>query len=297
MKPNSIWKYAVLAVLTCIVLPIPSAHSTAPQTAAQAQPTAASPDDPKFAAFVCDIVSIKPYKDDPTATVHRMGMQELSDGFALRGAPFTVFIGQAYRTEHFKISGAPDWLNQERYDVDAKMDSEVADAFQKLGPDDQKLARQHMLRVILRDYLKLTFHMEKTEVPIYELVIAKNGPRLKPPADPNTPGRGVRVAGVNGAMTYDAKNAPITAILNQLSFTVGRPIFDKTGLTGTYDIALRFTPERPGSAMPSADIAAAPEEAPPIMIALEEQLGLKLVPAKGPMDAIVIDHAERPAVN
>jgi uncharacterized protein (TIGR03435 family) len=289
----------ILAALACIPLPIASLHSIAAHAPAQIQPVEATPDDPKFAAFVYDVVSIKPYKenmDDPKATMHWQGAQESPDGFRLHNAPITVLIAQAYRTEHSRLSGTPDWANRDRYEIEAKMDSEVADAFQKLGPADQKLARQHMLRVLARDYLKLTFHRETTEVPIYEMVIGKNGPKLKP-ADPNAPEQSMWVSGGAGAITWDGKNTVLASMMNQLSYVMGRPVYDKTGLTGRYEFQVRYSSDRAGAGSPDVNSAPAPDAAPPITTALEEQLGLKLVPGKGPMDMIVIDHLEKPAVN
>jgi uncharacterized protein (TIGR03435 family) len=299
MKPNSIWTGVTLALLTCIVLPISSARSQAAQTSAQSQATAATPDDPKFATFVYDVVSIKPYKenmDDPKATVHWMGSQESADGFTLHNAPISVVISQAYHTEHSRLSGAPDWVNKDRYEIEAKMDSEVADAFQKLSPADQKLARQHMLRVLARDYLKLAFHMEVTEVQIYEMVISKNGSKLTP-ADANAPEQGMRVSGGGGVTTWDGKNTALSSMMGQLSYVMGRPVYDKTGLTGRYDFQVKYSSDRAGAGSPDINTTPPPDAEPPIMVALEEQLGLKLVPGKGPMDVIVIDHMEKPAVN
>lgn len=297
MQRKMISVYAFLAALVCI-LPIASAHSSAPQASAQNQPAATTPDDPKFSAFVYEVVSIKPYKekDDPNATVHWMGFRDSPDGFNLHNAPVSVLIAQAYRTDHSRLSGSPDWANTDRYEIEAKMDSEVADAFQKLSVTDQKLARQHMLRVLAHDYLKLTFHMEATEVPIYEMVVGKNGAKLKEPADPTLPGQGIRVSGTGGVTTWDGKNVELSSMLNQLGYVVGRPVYDKTGLTGRYDFQVKYATQRPGGG--SADIdTSQPDAAPPIATALEEQLGLKLVSGKGPMDIIVIDHMEKPAVN
>jgi uncharacterized protein (TIGR03435 family) len=176
------------------------------------------------------------------------------------------------------------------------MDSEVADALQKLSPADQKLARQHMLRTLARDYLKLSFHMELTEVSIYELVVGKNGSKLKA-ADPNVPEQGMRVSGNGNMSTWDGKNTALSSMMGQLTYVMGRPVYDKTGLTGLYDFQVKYTHDRTSAAAPGVESAAPPDEAPPISIALEEQLGLKLVSGKGPMDIIVIDHLERPAVN
>jgi uncharacterized protein (TIGR03435 family) len=298
MKRTSILSGALISAAAFVVLPLTIARgSAAAQNSAQDQSPVANPDDPKFAAFVYDVVSIKPYKDEPSAAVHWMGSKESPDGFTLHNGPLTQIIAQAYRTEHSKVTGMPDWMIKERYDMEAKMEPEVADALQKLNPAEQKLARQHMLRVLARDYLKLTIHMETAQVPIYELVIGKNGPRLKPPADPNTPEQGMRVSGTAGATIWDAKNTKLSSMLGQLSYVMGRPVYDKTGLTEKYDFTVKYTPDRAASAGPGADTAAPPDEAPPITIAIEEQLGLKLVSAKGPMDSIVIDHVERPSVN
>ena len=176
------------------------------------------------------------------------------------------------------------------------MGSEVADAFQKLSPADQKLARQHMLRVIARDYLKLTFHMEVTEVQIYEMVVGKSGPKLKP-GDPNAPEEGLRVSGTGGVTTWDGTNTALSSMLGQLTYVMGRPVYDKTGLTGRYEFQVKYSSDRAGAGSPDINTAPAPDAAPPITTALEEQLGLKLVSAKGPMDMIVIDHLEKPAVN
>ena len=188
MKLNPIRTCAILALIACISFPIASVHSGTTETFAQSQPTAATPDDPKFASFVYDVVSIKPYKEIPFATSSWMGVKDSPDSFTLHNAPISLLISQAYHTEHSRLSGAPDWASKDRYEIEAKMDSEVADALLKLSPADQKLARQHMLRTLARDYLKLAFHMEVTEVAIYEMVVGKSGPKLKAPADPTVPG-------------------------------------------------------------------------------------------------------------
>lgn len=302
MGPKAVLSGASCAALVFAILPIATANPTryiayeAASALSQSKPQATDADDPQFAKFVYDVVSIKPYQDPPNANSSWSGSNSSPDGFTMHNSTLNGLVGQAYRTEHFKIGGAPDWLNKDHFDVEAKMDPEVADALQKLSPADQKLARQHMLRVLTHDYLKLVFHMEATEVPIYDLVVGKNGSKLKSPADPNTPG-GMRMSGTGGVMTMDAKNSPLRSLLGTLSISLGRPVYDKTGLNGNYDFIVKYTPERPGSAGPGSDAALSPEEAPTLVIAIEEQLGLKLVSGKGPMDVIVIDHIERPSGN
>ena len=264
-----------------------------------AQSQAADPSDPKFASFVYDVVSFKPDKPEPNAQSMMFGMVDTPDGFVMQHAGVGLLIAQAYRTEHMRMSGAPSWLNSERYAVEAKMSPEVMDQFNKLSPADQKVARKHMLQVLAHDYLKLSMHMETAEVPIYELQIAKNGPKLKESTETGEPQRGVMVSGGPGrSMVYTAHNLPIASLLNQLGFNAGRPVYDKTGLTGRYDFTLTFARESaaPAAAISSGDVPP-PSDAPDIMTAIQEQLGLKLVPAKGMMDVLVIDHVERPPLN
>jgi uncharacterized protein (TIGR03435 family) len=290
MKFRFFYFFAMAAFLATPIL----LASPAPQTAST------SPDDPKFAAFRYDVVSIKPYKVDPKATSNWMGQQDSPDGVTMRNVGVDFFIGQAYRTEHFKVTGAPDWATREKYEVEAKMDPEVADAFQKLSAADKKLARQHMMQIFVREYLKAAVHMETTEVSVYDLVIAKNGPKLTEVTDPAVPDEGFRGSSIPGGMQIAARGMELATMMGQLSYVAGRPVYDKTGLTGRYNFTLRYSQDNNMSApIPGTGGDGAPpvDVAPPLARALEEQLGLKLVPSKGNMDMIVIDHVERPVAN
>jgi uncharacterized protein (TIGR03435 family) len=299
MKPKTIRLCAIVGVLAFLSVPMLFASAQTQST----QASAASPDDPKFAKFLYDVVSIKPHKDDSNATVRWMGLHDNPDGFSMRNSPVVFMISTAYRTAHSTISGAPDWAKREMFDVEAKMDPEVTDAFQKLNKTDQELARKHMMQVFVRDYVKAVVHMDTTEVAIYELVIAKNGPKLKEAKevqeapDALIPAGALRVSGSSAGIVWTGQGAPIGSMINQLSFATGRPVYDKTGLTGKYDFTLTYA--RENLTAPGAGMDAPPQmdTAPPLAKALEEQLGLKLVPAKGNMDVIVIDHVERPAAN
>lgn len=275
-----------------------STQAATPQNAAP-QAASASPDDARFATFVFDVVSIKPHKDDPNARSVWMGIQDTPDGERMRNVGVTFLIANAFRTAHSKASGAPDWAAHEMYDIETKMDPDVADAFQKLSPADQKLARQHMMQALVRDYMKAKVHMETTEVSVYNLVIAKNGSKLKEPADPAAPSGGVRVSGTSGGMMWTGQGTEIGAIMGQLSYAAGRPVYDETGLTGRYDFTLKYAPDTLSARAVEANAGGAPglDILPPLAQALEEQLGLNLVSAKGKMDVIVIDHVERPSPN
>lgn len=260
-------------------------------------PPSGDADDPKFAAYVYDVVSFKPDKPETNARTVSFGMIDTPDGFVMQHVGVGFLIANAYRTEHMQMSGAPSWLNSERYMAEAKMSPEVTEAFNKLNPADQKLARKHMLQQLVKDYLKLSLHMESKEVPVYELQIAKNGPKLKEVTDPTIPDQGLMVSGgPGGSSKCTGRSTTVSQILNQLSYYAGRPVFDKTGLTGRYDFILTFARESTTPAATAGDVPPS-SDAPDIMTALQEQLGLKLVPAKGMMDVLVIDHVERPAFN
>lgn len=259
--------------------------------------------------FEYEVASIKPNKSSVNGGF-RFGMRYTDDGLSVENYPLLSLIQQAYGVNKDRISGAPDWLNSERYDIEAKMDGAVAEALKKLSPAERETTRQHMLQALLADRFKLTLHREDRELPVYNLVIAKNGPKLQEtkPNEPNTvpggaspngstPGVGVSVGGGRGGgfggggglRTSSGKGATIESMLATLSAASGRPVLDKTGLTGKYDYKLQWAPE---DSQAEADSAG-----PSIFTAVQEQLGLKLESAKGPVEFIVIDHVEKASGN
>jgi uncharacterized protein (TIGR03435 family) len=247
-----------------------------------------------------------------------IGTRNPPDGFIATNAPLEALIQVAYGLQRNQIIlNAPAWFTSERYDIDARMDTAVADALQKLSLDDRKLARQRMLQGLLADRFKLTVHRETKELPIYSLLIAKNGPKLtetKP--DPNAPvlpgpansrgGPSIRSSrNGKGPMTKTALHCSTSDLASVLSSEVGRTVVDKTGLTERYDFTLNYTPDDGqlqtsiGSA-PNGAVGLAPisdPASPTLFTALQEQLGLKLEAGKGPVEIIVIDHVERPSGN
>jgi uncharacterized protein (TIGR03435 family) len=181
------------------------------------------------------------------------------------------------------IPGLPGWANSAVFDVDAKADNETALAMQKL-PDEERQKQAHlMLQAVLADRFKLRIHHETREGPIYELIVARSGFKLKEAlASKRPPG---------STCSHDhiqLRNTPISSLAYCLSAPLGRNVVDKTGITGNYEFELKWTPD---------ELQGAPDAGPSLFTALEEQLGLKLVSAKGPVDVIVIDHIERPSEN
>jgi uncharacterized protein (TIGR03435 family) len=295
-----------MAIVFFLIAPTQLRAQSQSQTTAVATPV-----------YEYDVTSIKPAQPGNGGGRGRGGRGQAPDAFTVSNVTMEGMIQQAYGVRLDQISGAPSWLNSERYDVDAKMDSSVADALLKLSPDDVTLARQKMLQALLADRLKLTIRRETKEMPIYSLVVAKNGPKLQAPTGVVTLPDGTKRAigpNANGALYIMQLNpgedtlmgfaVPMPAFTRLLTLQVGRPVVDKTGLTGKYDLNMKWEEDENGPlarmANSDAGASAVPATDPvggSLFTAIQEQLGLKLEPGKGPVEIIVIDHVEKPSGN
>jgi uncharacterized protein (TIGR03435 family) len=271
---------------------------------APAEKSAAAPSQPCVASgdgFAYDVVSIKPHKSDG---MNGSMINSAPDGYRAVNVTMQNTVLNAYSTGlQLQITGGPSWLNDTRYDIDAKLAPEVADALKKLSLDDRNFVQRYMMQKMLKERANLAAHVDTKEVPGYDLVIGKNGPKLKD-SDPTSKDYGtMRIMPTEqGRLSITAKGMKMVSLARNLSGPAGRPVIDKTGLTGSYDITLEFTPERingsnAGSAVPGAVPDAADPGGPTIMAALEEQLGLKLVSSRGSMQVVVIEHIDKPDVN
>jgi len=172
------------------------------------------------------------------------------------------------------------------------------EVLQKLPPGKRRIARQHMLQVLLRDYFKVVVRTEIREVPAYDLVVAKKGSKLVQASDSSQAHEDSKRLADGITQVLKAKSESVAVIQGLLSAETGRPVYNKTGLTGIYDFELKYTPKQNlMDSQPAAESAPLPEGAPPIEKALEDQLGLKLASTTGQMEFIIIDHAERPSGN
>ena len=146
-----------------------------------------------------------------------------------------------------------------------------------------------MVKKLMADRFQLKFHYEKRELPVYALTFAKTGPKMtRSQGDPSaSAGLGFGPPGNFGAT--NATMADFAEAMGQGA--LDRPVVDQTGLTGRFDLRLTWTPDGPAQATESAD-------APPdLFTAIQEELGLKLVSTKAPVDVLVIDHIEKPSAN
>jgi uncharacterized protein (TIGR03435 family) len=243
--------------------------------------------DPSF-----DVATIKPNNSGAPS------MQALivrGRNFATRNSSLIDLICFAYEVQAKQIVGAPDWTDKDRYDLNAIPEQEGV-------PNPQQL--RIMVRKLIADRFKLTFHPDKRELSAFVLTVGKNGSKLTPTQLKGPlPGlgflptkEGLKLIVRNGTM------ADFSGFLQTL--VLDRPVVNQTSLADKYDFSCTFTPDDSefnghppllnGQPPKAADDA---EAAPGLFQAIEQQLGLKLEAKKAPVDVLVIDHVEKPSAN
>jgi uncharacterized protein (TIGR03435 family) len=284
-----------------------------PVKAPAPQPAAQSAARPRF-----DVVSIKPCKPSVTNGVPVFGggsspgrlsigcgILADTDNLGLIQAAYNRYAsGQLTSMKVIPIEGGPDWIHSERFEIDAKSDGQPSILMME-GP---------MLQTILEDRFKLKIHRETRRGPVYELALGKGSPKLKPLQDgsctPVVVGRPLpllrdgqrRCRNMVSPRKVDIEGGTLSMFAGLLGMVLDRPVIDKTGMTSYFEIHLVFSPDdsaapRPVADDPGASAAVRAPDAPGIFQAIQEQLGLRLVPVKGPVDVLVIDHIERPSEN
>lgn len=299
IAPHLLTALALLAV-PAIALTVRQIHAQQVNARPQNAPTTAP-------TYEFEAASIKPTKSRGASFVTGF----TTDGYRAAYETLLTMIVQAYGVSPYQISGGPSWLTTDFYDVEAKMDPSVADALKTLGPDQLKLARQHMLQALLADRFGLKVRNEIKDGPVYFLVIGKNGSKMqdaKPDAALQLTGPdGGGITGVirkglgsGGGTKAIATSVNIPYLTRYFSQLLRRPVLDKTGLTGIYDFTLDFVPDAGASPVssPTDDNTLPPDPGgTSIFTAIQQQLGLKLEPGRGPVETLVIDHVERPSGN
>jgi uncharacterized protein (TIGR03435 family) len=257
------------------------AGSLAPRWIAFAQ----EPARPSF-----DVASVKP--GDPNTRQFGIGMQP-GGKFTAANASLQRLIGFAYDVRNHQISGGPKWLDSATFNIDAKAGSATPIPPGPLGAPKMRL----LVQSLLADRFKLALHRETRDEQVYELVLGKGGSKLKEATD-TAKGRQQGLQMGRGQFTGMA--SPMLLLVNQLSGQLGRSVIDKTGLTGKYDFTLKWTPD-PGAlgGPPDGPDATPPSDlsGPSIFTAVQEQLGLRLQSARGSVEVLVIDGAEKPDAN
>jgi uncharacterized protein (TIGR03435 family) len=252
---------------------------------------------PKF-----EVASVKPSPPPDPSTGYVISKADGGPGtknptrVEYRNYSLAGLVSRAYDLSFWQLS-APDWMNMAQYDIDAKV-----------PPGATREQFRLMLQNLLGERFKLRVHRDTKEGTLYSLTVARGGPKLKPhveaPEPEGSPGpdnsgrvrtdsggypllpRGIGVGVMNGKGRFQEAGADLARVVSVLSTQLGAPVKDSTGLEGKYDIALYWT-ARPPNAEPDADTG------PDLLAAVQEQLGLKLERKKGPVEILVIDHAEK----
>jgi len=263
--------------------------------------------DPNIPVYF-EAASIKP--SDPAAQGQSIRRQP-GGRFNAVNMPARMLITFAYQLQGFQLVGGPSWLPNDRFDIVAKMEGDPPPVLPGTGADHMMLA----LRSFLADRFKLKVHRETREMDIYALTMArpggKPGPALKPASDAckqflASVGRGAPAPGgppppICGIQQTAGKirfgDFPLSLFASSISGQLGRFVVDRTGLTGNWEFELTYTPEIRGNAPAGADAPPIDANGPSLFTAVQEQLGLKLEATKGPVDVVVIDSIEKPAID
>ena len=225
-----------------------------------------------FAAFAqnpsFDVVSIKRSTSDLLGP--RWGGTPAR--YQMINGPVSALIYEAFEPQVYELPGAPGWVFSDKYDVIATTS----------GPPSKE-AHAARLRSMLVDRFKLKARLETQERPVYALVVARPG-RLGPALtlssqDCEAPDAKCGYSVGSGKLVATGRSLDT---LNSIRSAAGRIIVDKTGLKGNYDFTLEYT------------VQSRPEDTPSIFVAIEEQLGLKLVPDRAPLTVVIVDSIERP---
>jgi uncharacterized protein (TIGR03435 family) len=206
---------------------------------------------------------------------------------------------QAYGIPSSRILGGPKWLDSTRFDIEAKMYDYESDHLRTLTRDQRRLETQSMFQQVLAERFKLAVHWETRELPVFALVSVKKGSKLHPAKD-STDSSGTSSNSSRSGYEFSATGVTLSelaaGLTRELSKELGRDIIDKTEIRGRYDLTLKWTSDAVIHSVPEG--ADSPADAgPSIFTAIQEQLGLKLEPAKAPVEVLVIDHVEMPSEN
>ena len=218
-----------------------------------------------------EIASIKPTTSERQ---NRLNMDFCREGgsFRVAGTPVSWSLRYAYHLADYQLVGGPPWLEafDSSYDIEARPPAPANNSQCRL-----------MLQQLFADRFHLTLHRATKELPVYLLVIGKNGPKIHH-------GGGVKL---NGSIQVDDKGHDdwedgwdLPALAGHLSDFAGRPVLDRTGLDGKFAIDLSFS-------------RSDNDDRPSIADAVQQQLGLRLESAREPIEVLIIDHIEKPAAN
>jgi bla regulator protein BlaR1 len=191
-----------------------------------------------------------------------------------------------------RIVKGPKWMDSEadRYEVEAKIDATLFAAMQGMTPEQQHEQVALMEQSLLAERFKLKVHFEvRGETPVYALVVARGGSKLTPAKD----GEPTKLSSLKNEITAQAVTLDQFAHSPLWTPIGDRLVVDHTGLTGAYDFTLKWRADP----LDASNVVQGANDLPPLFDAIEDQLGLRVVSSKAPLEVIVIDHIERPSAN
>jgi uncharacterized protein (TIGR03435 family) len=283
------------------------------QDQAPSSPSPASVAEPKF-----EVTSVKKSGANRQGGPLRFGMQP-GGRFTVTGMPVSFLLTMAYGIQRFQLIGGPSWINSDRFDINAVAEDVPVQPTPPGTPNRMQL----LLRSLLKERFALVVHNETRELPLSYLVMAREdrklGERLRPstvdcralfaarareggpppaPPAPPKPGEVPPCGMMSGTGRIAGGSMPMSNLASLLGIMLNRPVYDRTNLTGNFDIQLDYTPDQmpqipPGATLPPGLTLPSPE-GPALNTALEEQLGLKLDATRGPVDVLVIDSVAPP---
>lgn len=236
--------------------------------------------------LVFEVASVKPTPpDERRGIVHPMAANQ---GYEVIGAPLRTIMTVAYTVTDRQISGGPDWVNTDRWNIEAKAERQ--------GTSDEL---HDALARLLEDRFQLKLRREVRELPAYVLSVDKKGVKMPvhDAADLKHDPIGGRFQ--DGELHLSGQNVPMSYFAFFLSRVLPLNVVDKTGLTDRYDVEFQYVPELPAGARPGPDGGAPPpaSNGPDLFTALREQLGLRLEKGKASVEYLVIEHVEKPSAN
>jgi uncharacterized protein (TIGR03435 family) len=234
---------------------------------------------PQITQLKFEVASVKPSAPDAQGMFTRYFP---GGGLRFTGATLRNLISIAYGVRPFQISGGPKWIDTDRFDIDARLTT--SDGAHPVNPG----LTTEALRSLLADRFLLTLHHETREQSVFALVVAKGGPKLQESTESENLIRSMGRGSIKG------QGVALGSLVVNLANELGRPVIDKTGLTGKYSFELKWDASPPSAAESSA---ASDPDGGSIFTALQEQLGLRLESQKGPVRVLVVDRAERPSEN
>jgi bla regulator protein blaR1 len=281
------------------MMPVEDTPSTGLIAEMQTQPPPMTENVTYVPTMKFDVASVRETQPDKNGHV-LMFIQQTPHSTNLR-VSFTIgpLLNIAYGIDSFQIVEAPNWPTV--YTIEAKGDADADAKIAGLPPDEQRMEQRHMLQTLLEERFKLKTHWETKQGDAYNLVVAKGGPKLgaagsMPPSADETkifadrPVSVLRQANYGNDPAWIAHGCSMSMWAEMLTGQLGRPVADKTGLTGKYDFVLKYK-GRTDSDRNADDT----DPTPPMDRALQEQLGLKVEPTKAPVKVLVVEHIEKPS--